>query len=368
MSLRTGTKPAGLPGAGLALGMLALMLGLSGPLRAQIRPLFPPAGPAGTEQAGPAGQACPAPPAAIRDQDHVVFYADRSNSVVDRDKWQQTQELTAPLRAFSTEVARMADLYRASRGRRGDLALCVASWIDHWAGERALLGEVSRWGRYNTLWFGQIPLGVAWLKVADSQTIPAPMRGRIGAWLTEVAGVAMAEQNAPPHAGRLTNIRAWTAAAMAVAAVAAQDRPRLDEAIATIRAIVARATPEGALPAEIARGRRAFLYHVWAIEPIALVALIAHQNGIALAEEHDRAIWRVAGLVLRTGKGSKELAGLAGMDQEGVERFPQAWQLGFAEMLLGIGEDPELLALVTRFRPVVSPFTGGLWRVSGPRP
>jgi poly(beta-D-mannuronate) lyase len=304
---------------------------------------------------------CPPAPPAVVDLADVVFYTDRANSVVDPNLWKKRQALSQPVRSFADTVVRMADLYVASGGARSDLATCVAESIVFWARKGAFLGKVSTWARYDTLWFGQISLGIAYLKVSASPAISRRTADEITTWLARVAEAAVAEQDAPAYRGRQTNIRAWTAAAQAVAAVARDDRSMLDKAVATARGVLNTVTPEGALPAELARGRRAFIYHIWALEPLALVGLIARRNGIPLDSENNDALYRVARLVITSSESPEIMIRLAGIEQDGIDRFPQPWQLGFAAIMLGLRDDPALRKIVSRHHPIVSPFSGGNW-------
>ncbi len=305
---------------------------------------------------------CPRPPPAVINLRDVVFYTDAANSVLSTDKWQERRALTTPIRSFAKTVTRMADDFVQTRPLSSARARCVATWIEAWAQAGAFLGEVSTWARYDTLWFGQIQLAVAYLKVRHDPAISAETHRTIQTWLSAVARAAVAEQDTPQFQGKLTNIRAWTAAAAAVAGVAANDRALLDYAVTTTRAILQTVTTDGALPAELARGRRAFIYHIWALEPLALTTLIAERNGMLLAKENDNALRRVFEFVLRAQTDPKQLVELSGVEQDdSANQWPRPWELGAFEMFLSIETHPAIEALIRRRRPIESPFTGGDW-------
>jgi poly(beta-D-mannuronate) lyase len=304
---------------------------------------------------------CPAVPPPIVDHSDVVFYTDNANSVVNETKWRERLALNKPIRAFSEKIAVMANLYRAGDKRQPAIAQCVAGSIAAWAKGGAFLGHVTTWARYDTLWFGQISLGVSYLKVAQDPAISKTDKAAIAGWLAEIARAATADHAKLSVRNPTSNLRAWLAAAQLVAAVAANDHALFSNGLISARAVLETVTPEGALPAEIGRRRRAFGYHIWALEPLALAALLAQANGVDLAAEHNGALWRIAHFILRNGKDPAEIIRLAGTEQDGIERFPQAWQLGFAEILLAMSDDPKLLSVVKPLRPIVSPFTGGNW-------
>lgn len=307
-------------------------------------------------------QRCPQPPPALIDHTDVVFYTDPANSIVSEELWRQRMALNRPIREFAAVVTRNADAYLTGFVGSEWRAACAAAWLEAWATERALLGDVTTWARYDTLWFGQISLGIAYLKIRHSPSISAQTHQRIRAWLADVARAAVADQDAPLFRGKLTNIRAWTAAGAAVAAVAADDRALLDYAVGNANALLDTVTSDGALPSELARGRRAFHYHVWALEPLALVALVAKANGYDLMERNDRALPRLVSFIVAASRQPQFIARLAGVEQNNtIVQWPRDWELGGVEIMQALRPNSDVEALVTRLRPVRSPFTGGDW-------
>lgn len=314
-------------------------------------------------------QSCPRPPRAVVDHNDVVFYTDAANSVISEELWRRRMALNRPIRDFTSVVTRNADAYLVSSAQAEWRAACAASWLEAWATDRALLGEVTTWARYDTLWFGQIPLSVAYLKIRHSPSVSAEARQSIAQWLASVARAAIAEQNAPLFKDRLTNVRAWTAAAAAVAAVAANDRELLDYAVSNARAILETVTADGALPSELARGRRAFHYHVWALEPLALVALVAEANGVGLTQVNNGALGRVVAFILAASRDRDVIARLANAEQDpGITQWPRDWELGGVEIMQSLSPNRDVEGILARLRPVQSPFTGGDWSRTLGRP
>lgn len=309
-----------------------------------------------------AGAECPNPPPPVIDLADVVFYTDPANSVVSRALFQQRMELTRALRDFSAAVTDRADLYLLAATPSETDARCVGRWLRAWAEAGALLGQVATWARYDTLWFGQIPLAVAFLKVWHSPSLDLETRSIVRRWLGDVARAAMAEQAKPAFRDRLTNIRAWTAAGAAVGGLAGDDRELFDYAVAQAGAILGTVTAEGALPAELARGRRAFLYHNWALEPLTLIALAAGRNGAALTGDGDAALGRVAAFVLRSAREPEFIARLAGAEQDNLrEGWPDRHALAWVERLLAVRPVEAAEAFLAPRRPIGSAVTGGDW-------
>lgn len=314
-------------------------------------------------------QSCPRAPRAVVDHNDVVFYTDAANSVISEELWRRRMALNRPIRDFASVVTRNADAYLFSPVRAEWRAACAAAWLEAWATDRAFLGEVTTWARYDTLWFGQIPLGVAYLKIRHSPSVSAEAHQFIAQWLASVARAAIAEQNTPLFKDRLTNIRAWTAAAAAVAAVAANDRDLLDYAVSNARAILETVTVDGALPSELARGRRAFYYHLWALEPLALVALVAEANGVGLTQVNNGALGRVVAFILAASRDRDVIARLAKAEQDpGITQWPRDWELGGVEIMQSLSPNHDVEGILARLRPVQSPFTGGDWSRTLGRP
>lgn len=309
-----------------------------------------------------AGALCPDPPAPVIDLSDIVFYTDSANSVVSRELFRQRLELSRSLREFSAAVTGRADLYLLAAAPAEADATCVGRWLRAWADAGALLGKVTTWARYDTLWFGQIPLAVAYLKVRHSPSIDSETHATLRRWLGDVARAAVTDQAKPAFRNRLTNIRAWTAAGAAVGGLAGDDRELFDYAVAQARAILGTVTAEGALPAEMARGARAFLYHNWALEPLTLVALAAERNGVALAGEGDGALGRVGEFVLKSAREPEFIARLAGAEQDNLrDGWPDRHSLAWVERLLAVRPSEAAEALLAQRRPVGSAVTGGDW-------
>jgi poly(beta-D-mannuronate) lyase len=347
----------------LTLAVLLSCAGLFAHAQQPVRsPISPQRAATDTFEATTRQQSCPRPPPAIINHNDVVFYTDAANSVVSEELWRRRMMLNRPIRDFTAVVTRNADAYLLATKPPEWRATCAASWIEAWARDRAFLGEVSTWARYDTLWFGQISMGMAYLKIRHSPSLSAETHQRIGGWIAEVARAAISEQNAPIFRERLNNIRAWTAAAAAVAAVASNDRELLEYAVSNARAILQTVTVDGALPSELARGRRAFQYHVWALEPLALVALVAEANDVGLMQVNDGAFGRLVGFIIATSREPAIVARLAKTEQDpGISQWPRSWELGGMEMAQSLRPSDDVESIIAALRPIRSPFTGGDW-------
>lgn len=306
---------------------------------------------------------CPRPPAAVTSHRSVDIYADQESWVISGERWTQLQTSSRTIRSFAYNVMRLADGALHGAERKDARAACAARWLDSWATQGALLGDVPPESRYDTLWFAQVPLGVAFLKIKDNPAVTTEQRRRISAWITEIARAGLRDEaTVIATRGERASFRSWSNAAAAVAAVASGDQALLATALNAAKVDLESITADGAIPSMISRGRRAFQHHVWAFEPLALTVLIGERNGVRLASVNDHALRRLLKLIIATGSGEPGIRKLAGVDQDNrATSWPRDFEIGGLEIFNTIERLPEVEALLASRRPVRSPFTGGDW-------
>lgn len=308
---------------------------------------------------------CTRPPNPVVSYAGIDYYVDEGRTVISWERRRASLQQSRRIREYAGFVQRMADAYFTARTPDTATAQCVARWLLAWARDNAFLGDVTPVGRMDTIWFGQISLGVSFLKVRSDRGIPERSRQEVGAWLASVARAAIRQREADGTAAVADNQAAWIAAAAAVAAVASNDRELLRYAVETARAVLRSATTEGTLPEELKRAGRAFSYHVWTLEPLALTALIAEANGMSLKGENDQALRRLFHFALDALTDRSQLERLAGASQvDAIGNFPNERNLGAFEIYLSLERDSRVEAFLRRWRPVSSPFTGGDWSFS----
>lgn len=310
---------------------------------------------------------CDTPPDAPRDLVREDFYVNKSHSVADPQKRKAALDKLAPLWAFTASLNAMADDYVRSRPADPARAACVLAWLDSWARAGALTGEVSTWARYDTLWAAEIGAGMAYLKVRGSPGLDAAARRRVEGWLAQLARAAVADNdkfNAGTDSRRQprSNLSYWTAAGAAVAGIAGNDRALYEWAVGTVRKALSFVTPEGAMPAEMGRQARAFVYHIWGLEPLMLVAACAHANGDDLLRENGGALPRVVAFMLKARADPSWFETVAGFPQQAdshPEKWPRKDSAAALELLLSLQPDARVEAVVAPLRPVTTKFSGG---------
>jgi poly(beta-D-mannuronate) lyase len=301
--------------------------------------------------------ACPAPPPPVRDLSHSPFYTNAEASNRDEALFRQQLQKTEALRDFARRIASLSGATRPSEPLGTARAACALAWLDRWASQNALLGEVTTWARFDTIWFAHIAAGVSYLKIRSEPGLDAAARQRVEGWLVRVARAAVNEENAVFRPRKmLTNHHYWAGAAASIAGVAAQDQELAGIGFRSALTGLAAIDSRGVLPAELARQGRAFTYHVWALEPIMLSLVMARHNGTLVSPVLLDRLQRTMTLIRQARSDGKLFERLSGHRQV-VEttRWPsETADFAFAELYLNLVPDAEWEAVLAGRRPVVS--------------
>jgi poly(beta-D-mannuronate) lyase len=299
--------------------------------------------------------------APVRDVDGVSFYVDEHKSVIDPDLQEQNQAALRPLRAFVKEVTRLADGWMVSRPADARYAALAAGALARWATAGALLGAANQQGAYEREWtLGSLAL--AYLKIRDAPSADAAVRANrpsIEGWLCAVARTVEPPYERPGKTSSRNNHAYWTGLAVSAAGIACQDRALFDWGIARARIGIAQVGGDGTLPLELARGRRALHYHVFALAPLVMLAELAAANGVALHDENDHALRRLADRVIAGFADPSSFERLTGFPQEQVTTPPRGADLAWAEPWEARFPDAQLAAWLATARPVVDVRLGG---------
>jgi len=302
--------------------------------------------------------------APMRDLNGVSFYVDDHKSVIDPDLREQNQAALRPLRAFVKEVTRLADGWMVSRPADARYADLAAGALARWAAGGALLGAVNRQGAYEREWtLGSLAL--AYLKIRDAPGVDAAARAShasrtmIDRWLCAVATAVQPPYERAGKTSSANNHAYWTGLAVGAAGVACQDRALLDWGIARARIGIAQVGADGLLPLELARERLALHYHVFALAPLVMLAELAAANGVALYDENDHALRRLANRVIGGLAEPATFERLTGYPQEQLTTPPHAADLAWAEPWSARFPDARLAAWLAAARPVIDVRLGG---------
>ena len=322
----------------------------------------PLAGPFG--RPGPAqplsARPCPTPPAPLHTLMSEPFYTDGAFSVPDPARLAADTAASRPLREWLDAIQRPTERWVALRDPAQ--ADCALRQIEAWAEAGALLGAFNRQGGYHRKW-ALSGAAIAYLALRDAPAATPERQARIGAWLAEVARPVAAFYERPlprsPQAASelLNNHIAWAGLAVAAAGVAGGDRALLRWGMARGEVFLAQVTAEGAHPQELARGRMALHYHLFALQPVAALARIGEAAGEPLSPTGHDALERFARFTHGQALDPARIAALAAAPQAHLAG-ERPW-LADGHGLEIWGGDPAIRAALQPFRPYRARWLGG---------
>jgi poly(beta-D-mannuronate) lyase len=341
----------------LRAGVTALALAAAGPGRAALRSPWDGDAPA----ASGLPYRCPAPIPLPRDVAAEPYYADARHSVPDPARLAAWTEAARPFHAALAAVEGAADAYRATGSTAA--ARCALGLLGGLARDGALTGAISsEQAAYLRGWTAG-GLALADLKIRPAVR-GAPEQEVVAAWLSGLGSAVRDRSEARRRAGRTdarNNHRYWDALTVAAAGIAA-DRP---DALAfgeqVFREAAGDIRPDGVLPLEVARGRRALHYHLFAAAPLVVLAELAAANDVDLYGVEGGAIHRLVRRIAGDLRGEGVVARRAGAEQD--VRGPsdvQASELSWAPAYLRRFPAPALEVLRPKeARP--DAYLGGGW-------
>lgn len=304
-----------------------------------------------------AEQTCPPVPSAVIDVIGESFYADKAYSIPDPAKVARNNELSRALRLYMSRISGFADRYLASRPAEPGAARCALAWLDGWARAGAMLGSVNPQGAYERHWaLGGIAM--AFLKIQAEPSLDANSLGRVRAWLVRVAQSMMPEYQRPRSIDNRNNHAYWAGLSAAAVGIAAQDRGLFDWGMARYRTGIGEIAPDGTLPLEMARGQRAFHYHLFALTPLVMLAELGEANGLQLYAERDGALHRLAERAAAGLADAQSFAIPAGAIQEWPEH-PDVSDFAWLEPYCARFPGKPACAYLGRWRPIRDSRTGG---------
>jgi poly(beta-D-mannuronate) lyase len=203
---------------------------------------------------------------------------DPHRAEIDEQSREEYVGQTRSLYRYETKLIEMSNLYL--RTGNASPAACVLDWLYEWAAADALLGELNAQGRYVRQW-SLASLSSAYMQI-KTYAGEEPVKDRIvRAWLQKLAESVMKgyEDLSGPQ-NRLNNHFYWAAWAVTNTGVALNNRKLYDWGIARAKyALLTQATADGTLPLEMARGRKALQYHIFALAPLVMISESAARNG-----------------------------------------------------------------------------------------
>lgn len=224
---------------------------------------------------------CPPPPPPVVSLATLSRYAetDKTRSSVDPDRESTYERDIKPLRDFQAEVVGWAnDVVRKPRDVAK--AACAYTWLKAWAEAGALSELGTRQSEFNRDQ-ALSALGLAYLQIRGIDVGTAIERSVIVDWLVGLAEDSVEHYEHEAGAmSRRNNHRSFAALGVAAAGVIAGERRLFDWSMAWLEQATCEAGTDGSLAPEMARGKRARDYQIFATGPLVLLAEFAEANGL----------------------------------------------------------------------------------------
>jgi poly(beta-D-mannuronate) lyase len=275
------------------------------------------------------------------------YYTDAHYSVIDEAKKREFDAIQEPFTRFGRGLAAAADNYRETGSRAA--AQCVISLLARAAKDRALAGHMESFQAYYEQGWSLSSWAIAYLKVRGAELATPGETEQIQKWLQRMAESTRNyydSHRSDPGSDAHNNHLYWAGLAISAAGIAGNDQKLFDWGVETYREGIGAITPEGTLPAEMARAGRALHYHVYALGALILLAEFGEANGIDLYAEKGFAVKRLA---------ARCVAGLQDTQffekETGVPQVPEPLQgeaIGWAQPYARRFPDEQLAALLAK--------------------
>lgn len=305
----------------------------------------------------PAGGTCPAAPTPHEGPlEFASKYegSDHARDQLNLDAEARYKQATKSIQTFEAGLSELSDRYVQGQPAA---AACALQWMLRWANADALTGPANMTGKAVRKW-ALAATAFSLLKLRDAPGLPQPDLEQVNEWLERVAALVIGEHQHIP-ASKLNNHYYWAAAAVGATGIAINDRALFDWSMSAYRRSVSDIDQDGVLPRELARRSRAFSYHLYALQPLVMLAEMGRVNGIDLYGEGDCAVCR---LVDRVSSGLADPAffeNLTGARQHlpgADDRHGMVWLPLLAQ---ACPDDTRLHALVVRYQPFRGRRLGG---------
>jgi len=309
----------------------------------------------------PASATCQVAPPPVRDLAVPQFYVDPPiYSRVDPERLAARNAAIQPLHTLVRTVTENADRWASSNPPAGRFAACAAASLDGAARAESLLGTVDVQGSYERKWMW-CGLALAHLKLETAPEYDASAQARVGAWFARAFHVLRVHYDRPPYgmpSDRLNNHMTWAGLTAMAIALAAQDRKAWVWGLSRMERTLAQIDADGYLPLELMRRSKAWHYHIFAVAPLAMGAVLARPNGVDLADA------RFHRLARRTFGAYADPAAFVARTGSAQDIWGARPDVGWLELYAGAFGHVEALSLLQGRRPQRHVWLGGdltLW-------
>ncbi|KFG67733.1 hypothetical protein JH26_20860 [Microvirga sp. BSC39] len=285
---------------------------------------------------------------------------DTSRTTIDETANENYLKAVVPLRTYAKGLVKIANDYVRSSPTNPAVAGCALDWLEHWASANAMTDMRSKQALYN---LGQTLGGfaLAYLQIRNAPDLSADKKKRVEAWLNSLGKQVVNFMDDNHEVSGRNNHRYWAGLAATAAGIASDDKHLVGWGIDSARIGLAQVTPEGTLPLEVSRGKRARDYHIYAAEPLIATAELARSRGVDLYAEKNGALKRLADRVVASLDDPSFFEKATGTKQE---PFPDngtvpANRIAWLEIYQSRFPSPRVEAVLASRRPLASSGLGG---------
>jgi poly(beta-D-mannuronate) lyase len=310
----------------------------------------------------PAQIACarlPSRPAVDLVLGNVYKRSDPTRSEIDEEAKGTYLKQTKDLNIFQDKLSRSSNAYLKSGKKDYESAHCALDWLHAWAQEGALLGQTNVQGTYARQW-ALAGFASSYMQIKDYEPYDATKKQEIDRWLDTVAVKVMGDYaDIAQSIGRQNNHLYWAAWAVTATGVATGKKYLYNWGVGKVKyALHTQIQPDGTLPLELIRGKKALQYHVFALAPLIMVSEVAMRNGENLYVLNNSALHN---LVRRTFKGLEDPSYFEekGKHQQIRGDTMSKGHFSWIEVYQARFPNAEMEQFLQQHRPIISPRTGG---------
>ncbi len=278
---------------------------------------------------------------------------------VDQTKKKAYKRATRPIYKFENGLISMSNSYLKSGGRDETSSACALDWLYQWAKAGALLGNVNAQGTFIRQWDLAV-VSSAYIEIRASPYLNSDKKLIVEKWLNTIANVIISNyENSNTAVSKQNNHLYWAAWAVTATGVATDNNRFYRWGVNQIRNTVeTHIAPDGTLPLELNRGKKALQYHIFALSPLVMVAETAERNGENIYDLNDRALHRLISRVSASMKDPSWFESRTGYKQSPASKMDPE-HFSWVEVYNNRFPDPGRTAWLKQHRPVFSRRTGG---------
>lgn len=305
------------------------------------------------------GKPCDTVPAPVTDIATVSKYGEKNatnSSVVDEDSEQQYLADTAPIVSFTSEISSRTDHFIEGRSTGDHDARCALDWLDGWARGGAFLGSVNRQGEAVRKWeLGT--LATSYIKLSEAPSLDPEKMERIRNWIHAIALAVKADYSRDlQKSSRNNNHMNWASWGVTAAGIATNDRDLFDWGLQGYAKALDQIQDNGSLPLELERRTRAASYHMFALQPLIMIAEAAEANGIPAYAMKGGRLQKLIDLNLAAVADPQVIGKMNGFAQD--PKYSES-SLSWVEPYYARTGDARVLPIIEKYRPFGSRRTGG---------